>query len=178
MRPGIEQRMIDWGTMFVPDTPVLEVMVRGTILYLALFFLLRVVLKRQSGATSVTDLLVIVLIADAAQNAMADDYKSVTDGLVLVATIVFWAFVLDFVAFRFPSLRRMIQPGPLTLVKDGRVLRRNLRKELISEDELDAQLRRQGVEHVENARAAYMEGDGSFSVVTGEHHPAERKQAF
>jgi uncharacterized membrane protein YcaP (DUF421 family) len=168
--------VLDWQKMFVPDTPVLDIIVRGTILYLALFFLLRVVLKRQSGTTSVTDLLVIVLIADAAQNAMADDYSSVTDGLVLVATIVLWAFALDFIAFRFPALRRFIQPQPLALVKDGRMLPRHMHKELITEEELLAQLRQQGVERVEDAKGVYMEGDGSFSVVTGEQHrPTEKK---
>jgi uncharacterized membrane protein YcaP (DUF421 family) len=170
--------VIDWHKMLVPDTPVLEIVVRGSILYLALFFLLRVVLKRQSGTTSVTDLLVIVLIADAAQNAMADDYSSVTDGLVLVATIVFWAFALDFIAFRIPALRRFIQPGPLTLVKDGRMLRPNMQRELITEEELRAQLRQQGVEDLEDAKAVYMEGDGSFSVIDGDRHRAQKKQAF
>jgi len=170
--------VIDWHKMLVPDTPVLEIVVRGSILYLALFFLLRVVLKRQSGTTSVTDLLVIVLIADAAQNAMADDYSSVTDGLALVATIVFWAFALDFIAFRIPALRRFIHPGPLALVKDGHMVRPNMKRELITEEELRAQLRQQGVEDLEDAKAVYMDGDGSFSVIDGDRHPAKRKQAF
>ena len=60
-----------------------------------MFALLRFVLKREAGTLAITDLLVVVLIADAAQNAMADDYRSVPDGLLLVATIVFWSYALD-----------------------------------------------------------------------------------
>ena len=71
---------VNWHDVFVPDTPLLEIFVRGTIVYLAIFALLRFVLTRQSGNLGVTDLLVIVLIADAAQNAMASEYKSVPDG--------------------------------------------------------------------------------------------------
>jgi uncharacterized membrane protein YcaP (DUF421 family) len=171
--------VIDWRNTFMPQTPPLEIIVRGSVVYLALFFLLRVVLKRQSGTTGVTDLLVIVLIADAAQNAMANDYKSLPDGLLLVATIVAWSFVLDWVAFHFPRLARLIHPRPLPLVKDGVLLRRNMRRELVTEEDLRAQLRQKGIEDLSGVQAVYMEGDGQFSVIDGEQHPksAQEKQA-
>jgi uncharacterized membrane protein YcaP (DUF421 family) len=69
--------------------------VRGSTVYLTLFFLLRIVLRRESGGMGITDLLVIVLLADAVQNAMAGDYHSVPDGLLLGATLIFWSFALD-----------------------------------------------------------------------------------
>ena len=171
--------VIDWQNTFMPQTPPLEILVRGTVVYLALFFLLRVVLKRQSGTTGVTDLLVIVLIADAAQNAMANDYKSLPDGLLLVGTIVVWSFLLDWIAFRFPRLARFIHPKPLPLVKDGVMLRRNMRRELITEEELLSQLRQQGIEDLSGVQTVYMEGDGQFSVIDGQQHPksAKEKQA-
>ncbi|MFL5593175.1 MAG: DUF421 domain-containing protein, partial [Gemmatimonadaceae bacterium] len=78
---------VDWHSVFTPKTPLLEVFVRGTAVYLALFLLLRLILKRQSGTVGVTDLLVVVLIADAAQYAMSGGYESVPDGLLLVGTI-------------------------------------------------------------------------------------------
>jgi uncharacterized membrane protein YcaP (DUF421 family) len=156
---------VNWHDVFVPDTPLLEIFVRGTIVYLAIFALLRFVLTRQSGNLGVTDLLVIVLIADAAQNAMASEYKSVPDGLVLVATIVFWSYLLDWLAYHFPTCRRLIHPPPLELIRDGKINRRNLRKELITIDELKAQLREQGIEDLNQVRKACMEGDGRISVV-------------
>jgi hypothetical protein len=89
-------------------------------------------LKRQSSNMGVTDLLVVVLMADAAQNAMASDYKSVPDGLVLVSTIVFWSYALDWLSFRFPRFGRFIHLPALELICNGRVNRINLRKELIT----------------------------------------------
>jgi uncharacterized membrane protein YcaP (DUF421 family) len=157
---------VNWHDVFIPDTPFLEIFVRGTIVYLAIFALLRFVLTRQSGNVGVTDLLVIVLIADAAQNAMANDYKSVPDGLALVATIVFWSYALDWLAFHSPTLRRLIHPPPLDLIRDGKVNRRNLRRELVTMDELKAQLREQGIDDLGQVRRAYMEGDGRISVVS------------
>ncbi len=156
---------IDWVKTLLPDTPLLEIFLRGSVVYLALFLLLRVVLKREGGALGVTDLLVVVLIADAAQNAMADDYTSIPDGLLLVATIIFWSHALNWLGYRFPRLQRFVRPGPLPLIRDGRLLHRNMRGELVTEGELRSQLRLQGVEDPAEVQAAYMEGDGRISVV-------------
>src|SRR5690349_18259136 len=95
---------LDWQRMFVPSQPVLETVIRGTFTYLSLFFLLRV-FRRQIGSIGPADLLVLLLIADASQNAMAGEYRSITDGLVLVVTIIGWEYVLDAAAFHFPRLR-------------------------------------------------------------------------
>jgi uncharacterized membrane protein YcaP (DUF421 family) len=156
---------IDWGELFRPGTPLLEIVVRGTVMYLSLFALLRFVLKRETGSMGITDLLVIVLIADAAQNGMAGEYRSITDGVVLVVTIVAWSYVLNLLAFRYPLLRRVIQPPRVMLVRDGRLLRRNLEHEKITEDELLAEIHAHGCEDVRDVRAAWIEPDGMVSVV-------------
>jgi uncharacterized membrane protein YcaP (DUF421 family) len=157
---------VDWHAVFVPKTPIAEIVVRGTIVYLVLFTLLRFILKRQSGTLGVTDLLVVVLIADAAQNAMAGEYRSVPDGIVLVVTIIFWSFALDWLGDRFPAVGRFVHPPPLELVRDGKMLRRNMRRELITTEELMGQLREQGIDELSQVKSARMEGDGHISVVT------------
>jgi uncharacterized membrane protein YcaP (DUF421 family) len=155
---------IDWNSAFVPTVSVAEMVLRGTLVYLLLFFVLRV-LRREAGALGISDLLVVVLIADAAQNAMASEYKSITEGAVLVGTIVAWDFFLDWLGYRFPSIQRLLRPAPLPLIKDGRVLRQNLRKEMITMEELMGQLREQGVESVEEVKTCHLEGDGHVSVI-------------
>lgn len=156
---------------------VFEVVIRGSLMYLALFAMLRVVLKREAGAVGVTDLLVIVLVADAAQNAMSADYTSITEGVVLVAVILFWSFALNWVGFRVPWIGRLVHPPPLELVKDGRMLRRNMEKELISEEELMSQIRQQGVDDVAEVKRACIEGDGHISVVTRDAGETRNKRA-
>src|SRR5688572_21366510 len=100
----------DWETMLVPQRSLLEIVLRGTVLYLGLFALLRFILKRQSGKVSITDLLLVVLLADASQNAMSAEYRSITEGFVLVGTLVFWTYALDWLEFHVPSLRSYISP--------------------------------------------------------------------
>lgn len=156
---------VDWQGMFLPDVAILEIFLRGSIMYLSLYFLLRVVLKRQSGGIGVTDLLVIVLIADAAQNAMGDDYASIPNGIVLVATIIFWSFALDWLGYRFPLLERLVYPRPLQLIRDGQMLHSNMERESLTESELMSQLRLQGVNDIADVKEAYLEGDGRLSVI-------------
>ncbi len=156
---------VDWSRVLIPDTPLLEIVVRGSIVYLTLFCLLRLVLKRQAGSVGMTDLLVLVLIADAVQNAMGADYRSVPDGLVLAGTLVFWNFMFDWLGYRYPSIERFIHPPPLPLVKNGRMIRKNMRKELVSEDDLMSWLRKDGIEKLSQVKAAFMEGNGKISIV-------------
>lgn len=156
--------LIDWEAVFKPSTSIPEIILRGTLVYLFLFIVLRF-LRRSAGAIGISDLLVVVVIADAAQNAMGSKYESVTEGAVLVLTIVAWDYFFDWLAFRFPSLRRILRPRPLPLIKDGKVHKRNLRKEMISEDELLGELREQGVDNLEDVKSCYMESDGHISVV-------------
>lgn len=153
---------------FVPDVSVVEIVLRGSIVYLVLFVVMKVVLRRKSGGVAFTDLLVLVLIADASQNAMAAEYHSIADGLLLAGTLIFWSYALDWLAFRVPAIGRFVHPPKLPLIEDGRIVRGSLRQELLMEDELMTQLRLQGVEKVVEVRAAFMEGNGQVSVLRKE----------
>jgi len=169
-----------WREIFIPSVGflvgILSVMIRGTIIYLGLLFLLRV-FRREAGAIGIADLLLIVLIADAASNAMGGNYNSVTEGLALVGTIVFWNFALDWLSYRYPSVRRLIRPTPSMLVHNGHALTHNLRKELITHEELMSLLHEQGIEDISEVEKCQLEGDGRISVIKyprsqGKHSPS------
>ncbi|MBX9965388.1 MAG: DUF421 domain-containing protein [Burkholderiales bacterium] len=157
--------MVDWARLVVIDVPVIELVLRGTAIYWFLFLIFRFVLRRDTGSIALADILLLVLIADGAQNAMAGGYESVSSGIVLVSTIVGWTYLVDWCAFRSPVLRRWLEPPPLPLVRNGRVLRANMRREMVTMDELSAQMRQQGVEQVADIGLAVMESDGTVSIV-------------
>jgi len=143
----------------------LEVIVRGTVMYIILLAFLRFGLKRRIGGLGISDLLVIVLIADAAQNAMAGSYDSITEGVVLVGTIVFWDYIIDWLGYKYPPFKRMLQPEPLLLVENGKALSGNLVKEKMTMDELMSQIRQHGVGDLHKVERVYIEGDGHVSVI-------------
>jgi uncharacterized membrane protein YcaP (DUF421 family) len=155
---------IDWRTLFVPTVHPGEIFFRGSVVYLFIFAAMRL-FRRQAGTLGISDLLVVVLIADAVQNAMASEYKSITDGLLLVATILFWEYALDWLAYRYPRVRPLLQSGPLLLIENGRLQAEHLRKHMVSEDELLAQLREHGLESADQVKRSYLEGDGRISVI-------------
>ena len=170
---------MDWKTIFLPDTSLFEIILRGSIMYIALFAMLRIVLKRQTGTLGMTDLLLITLLADASQNAMAGEYKSIPDGIVLVGTIIFWNYLFDWLSFKSEWFSRLIEPPPLPLIKNGKMLRRNMRQELITEDELMMEIREQGLDDVSKVKEAYIESDGRISVIRHKekhHEQVERKE--
>jgi uncharacterized membrane protein YcaP (DUF421 family) len=156
---------MDWKSIFGLDTPLLEIILRGSIMYIALFIMLRVVLKRQTGTLGMTDLLLITLLADASQNGMAGEYKSIPDGIALVATIIFWNYAFDWLSYRSKWLGKLIEPAPLPLIKNGKMLRRNMRHELITADELMMELREQGLDDISKVKEMYIESDGHISVI-------------
>jgi uncharacterized membrane protein YcaP (DUF421 family) len=143
----------------------IELVVRGTAMYWFLFLIFRFVLRRDVGSVGIADVLLLVIVADASQNAMAGDYQTVPEGMLLVSTLIFWNFALDWASFRFAWLRRLAEPPPLLLVKDGQCLRRNMRREFVTEEELMSELRQKGVDDLAEVRKAFMEPDGSFSVI-------------
>jgi uncharacterized membrane protein YcaP (DUF421 family) len=155
---------LDWQQVFGIEKSLLELFLRGTVMYWFLFLMFRFVMRRDVGAIGIADVLLIVIIADASQNAMSDDYESVTEGMVLVGTLVFWNVLTNWLNFKLPRFQKFAEPDPLLLIRDGKVLERNMRREMLTRDELLSKLREHGVERPEEVRWAYMESDGQVSV--------------
>ncbi|HQI00971.1 MAG TPA: DUF421 domain-containing protein [Deltaproteobacteria bacterium] len=156
---------IDWNQLLTPTMSLGEVILRGTMIYWFIFLLIRFVMKREASPISIADLLVIVIIADAAQNAMAGSYQSVTEGAVLIVTIFFWNYAIDWLGYHFSFFNRLQNLPPLLLVKNGSILKDNLRKELITNDELMSKLREKGVTDLSQISEVYMESDGQISII-------------
>jgi len=138
---------IDWHALFVPTVSLLELVLRGSVMYLFVLVAMRL-FRRDAGALS-----------------MASEYHSLTEGAVLVATIFAWNYGLDWLAYRYPRVHRLLNPPPLLLIENGRLRGRNLRAEMLTKADLAEQLREQGIEDFAEVRRCYLEGDGHLSVI-------------
>jgi uncharacterized membrane protein YcaP (DUF421 family) len=172
---------IDWRSMLVPTINPLEIFIRGSVVFLFIFGAMRI-FRRQAGTIGISDLLVVVLIADAAQNAMASDYKSISDGLVLIITILFWNYVLDWLPFRFPRFRPLLEPAPIPLIRNGKLQAMEMRDQMLTEGEMMEQLREHGIETPDQVKLCYLDGDGHISVIPKrpgdrQDQPADRSGA-
>jgi uncharacterized membrane protein YcaP (DUF421 family) len=164
---------MNWADLFGVTLNPLEIIVRGTVVYWSLFLVFRIVLRRDVGAVGMADVLLLVLIADASQNAMSADYTTITEGLILVGTLVGWNWLIDFLTWRSARLAKLLEPAPLLLVHRGRILHRNLRREFLSVDDLKAKLRTKGVEHFAEVKSAWLESDGEVSVIPVRGRPPD-----
>jgi uncharacterized membrane protein YcaP (DUF421 family) len=152
--------------IFAIHTAPLELVVRGTLMYWFLFLVFRFVLRRDSSGVGIADILFIVLVADASQNAMSGSYGSVTEGCILVGTLVAWNFAMDWASMHWAPVRRFLEPRPVLLIRDGRMIRRNLRQEFLTPEDVEAQMREHDIASIEEVRRAYMESDGKLSFLT------------
>lgn len=157
-----------WEEVLRPDISIVESIVRGTILYFAVFVLMRGTLRRTAGELSMLDFIFVLLVANGAADSMTGGAVSISNGLVVMITVIFWNYVLNSLSWYIPALEYLTAPPPLVVVRDGKMLRRNMRREFLTENELMAQLREQGIEEVSNVKEAYIEGDGNISVIERE----------
>jgi uncharacterized membrane protein YcaP (DUF421 family) len=155
----------DWSEVFLLSLPWLEIVARGSAIYWFIFLVFRVILRRDAGNIAIADVLLVVIIADAAQHGMAGKAHSVADAMVLMSTIIGWNLLIDLLCYRSPRLARLLEPQPLLLVKDGQILHRNLRREMISNADLAAMLRDKGIHKFEQVKRARMESNGQLSVM-------------
>lgn len=156
---------LDWSSLWQFSVHPLELVLRGTLVYWALFALFRFVLRRDVGTLGIPDLLLVVLTADAVQNAMSGGYDSIGEGLLLVATLAGWNWLLDWAGFHWRWARRLAEPAPLVVVRRGRMQRAAMRREMLTPQELMSALREQGVDKLHQVKIARMEADGQISVI-------------
>lgn len=142
-----------------------EIMIRGSLMYWFLFFIFRFILRRDVGSMEVGDILFIVIVADAAQNAMSANATNIADGMLLVGTLVFWNLLLDYLSFRFPLIRGVVVAPSIILYKDVILLWRNMRREFVTKDELLTKLREEGLQELTSVKEIRLESDGKISIV-------------
>lgn len=145
--------------------PLWEIFIRGTVVFWFLFLIFRSILRRSMGDVGIGDFLFVVIVADASQNAMSGDAKSIPDGLVLISVLVFWNLLIDWLSFRSLWVRKLVEAPPIPLVKNGALQTKAMRREFITKEDIFAKLREQGMEKLSEVKLMQLETDGQISVI-------------
>lgn len=153
--------------ILVPDISIAEKLVRSVVVYTFLLVAFRLCGKRQLGQLSAFDLVVLLIISNVVQNAVIGNDNSLGGGLIGATTILLLNLLVAYVTFRFRRADRVIEHSPTVLVRHGRILRDNLRRERLGPRDLRAALRHHGVVSIRDIRYAFLEEDGHVSVITG-----------
>ena len=153
--------------MTIPDlgSDLVGVAIRTAIVYIVLVIFFRFVGKREAGQLSTLDLVVLLVISNAVQNAMVGENVTLIGGLLAAAVILFLDWSLHRLNDRFPRLREVVEGEPVLVVRDGQILEDNLASEGLSVRELGIALRQNGLLTADEARFVYLETNGQISVI-------------
>ena len=145
--------------------PVWNVALRTAAVYLVVLIGLRLAGKREIGQMTTFDLVVLLLLANAVQNAMVGPDTSLTGGILAAVVLLLMNAFVARLRLRWPRLRRLVEGSPTLLVPRGEVLTDRLRREGLDQETLEAALREHGVADLHDVEMAVLEVDGSISVV-------------
>ena len=146
-------------------TSALGIIIRTTVVYLVILIGLRLSGKREIGQMTIFDLVVLLLIANAVQNAMVGSDTSLTGGILAATVLLAVNLIVARLRLRWPRLRRWVEGTPTLLILHGKIIPKRLLREGIDEETLLAILREHGLTEIDEVEMAVLEIDGSISVV-------------
>lgn len=147
---------------------ILDIVTRSFIIYVFIVLAIRLFGKKELTQLSIIDLVFILLLSNAVQNAMVGGDSSIVGGLAAATGLFVTNWILKHLIFRSRHLNELLQGGPLLLVYKGKVHEAHMRRAGISQDELEAAVREHGVERVRDVDLAILEVDGNISVMSGD----------
>lgn len=153
-----------WSDIFALAVPVFEKILRPVIVYAALIVLLRIFGKRELAQLNPFDLVVLLSLSNTVQNAIIGNDNSVTGGLIGAISLLLVNYFVVRYLFRHRRLDQVIEGKPTVLIDQGRVLRKNLCRELMTNSELMTVLHRQGFFSVSEVEECILEPGGSFAI--------------
>ena len=151
--------------MFTLMVPAWDIILRTAAIYLIILIGLRLAGKREIGQMTVFDLVVLLLIANAVQNAMLGPDTSLAGGILAAVVLLTLNAIVARLRLRWPILRRLVEGSPTLLVLRGEVITDHLRREGLDQETLEAALREHGVADLSDVEMAVLEIDGSIGVV-------------
>lgn len=154
---------------------VLEIVLRSGIIYLFIVLAIRLFGKREVTQLSIIDLVFILLISNAVQNAMVGSNTTLLGGVVAAASLFAIHNLLEVLFFKSRRFSELIQGDPLMLIYQGKILTKHLQKARLSTGDLEAAVREHGVKEIKDVDLAVLEVDGAISVLSNSFRTKSRK---
>lgn len=145
---------------------ILEIAGRSVVVYLFIIIAIRVAGKKELAQLSVIDLVFILLISNAVQNAMVGPDNSLLGGIIAAVSLFIVNVILKFITYRYKKASELIEGDPVILIHNGKLLKKNLDKVKIPVEEIESAVREHGVENIVDVNLAVMETDGNISIIS------------
>jgi uncharacterized membrane protein YcaP (DUF421 family) len=146
----------------------MEIAVRAFVIFFFLWFVTRVMGKRELAEMSAFELILLVTIGDLVQQGVTQEDNSLTGNMLAVGTLAALTMVFSYVSYRWKATRPLIESFPVVIVRDGELIEAALKLERLTDDEVLAEAREQGIDDLAKVRVAILEPDGKFSFIKAE----------
>lgn len=143
----------------------MDIVVRGIVVFVFLFVLVRVMGRRELSSLEPFDLILLIILGDAVQQGLTQDDYSLTGAMLAVGTIAILQVLTSWLNFRIPRLRPILDGEPIVIVQDGQPVERNLRRERLTADDLAEAARKEGIAKLDEVAWAVMETSGTISFI-------------
>jgi uncharacterized membrane protein YcaP (DUF421 family) len=143
----------------------MDLVLRATVVFFFIFFVTRVVGRRELASLEPFDLILLVVTGDLIQQGVTQSDYSVTGAITVISTMAVLTVFVSFVSFRSRRLRHVLDGQPIVLLIDGKVLEGNLKRERMRRDELEMEARLQGNASLEDLKLAVLETGGKISCI-------------
>ena len=143
----------------------MDIALRATVIFVALYLLVRLMGKRELGQMTPFELIVLVVIGDLIQQGVTQNDFSLTGAIIAVSTIAFLAMAMSWATYLWPSAERLLDGEPRVIVRDGEILDHNLRRSRLTRSEIESEMRLAGIGHLEQVAWAILEPRGKISFI-------------
>jgi uncharacterized membrane protein YcaP (DUF421 family) len=164
-----------WHNILVPELSVAEKILRPILVYLFLVIVIRLAGRRELAQLNSFDLIVLLMLANTVQNATIGNDNSMVGGLIGVSALLLANYIVVRFLYAHPKVDHLLEGGPTPLIRDGRIIHRNLAREAITEGELTEAIRKQGLGSATEVTEAILETGGVITVVPQRPTPAEER---
>ena len=144
----------------------MDSVVRAAAVYLVLLLLFRIIGKRSLAETGTFDFVLLLIIAEATQQAMIDDDNSMTNAFLIIVTLLTLNVGFSLLKQRSALVDQLIDDVPVLIVVDGNPIKDRMDRARVDErDILQAARESQGLARLDQIQYAVLERDGAISVV-------------
>ncbi len=143
----------------------MDIVLRATVIFVALYLLMRLMGKRELGQMTPFELIVLVVIGDLIQQGVTQNDFSLTGAVIAISTIAFWALVMSWASYLWPRAERFLEGEPRVIVRDGELLTGNLRRNRLTSGEIESEMRLAGIAHMGDVKWAILEPKGKISFI-------------
>jgi uncharacterized membrane protein YcaP (DUF421 family) len=143
----------------------MDIVLRATVIFIALYLLVRLMGKRELGQMTPFELIVLVVIGDLIQQGVTQNDFSLTGAIIAISTIAFLALVMSWASYLWPRAERLLEGEPRVIVRDGELLTANLRRNRLTTSEIESEMRLAGIGHMAHVKWAILEPRGKISFI-------------